>query len=80
VSKIEYYINSQKRKQEYIEKNKLENKIGELFKKRKVSTEDVVRVIDFCKKYIESTKEEEIRKLQNEIDRLTHLKNTLETN
>lgn len=80
VSKIQYYIDYQKRKKEYVEKNRLENRVDELFKRRKVSIEDVVRVIDFCKKYIESTKEEEINKLQNEIDRLTQLKNTLKSN
>lgn len=80
VAKIHFYIDFQKLKYEAFEKNKLENKVKELFIKRKATTEDVVKVIDFCKEYIQTTKQEEINKLQDEIDRLTHLKQTLETN
>ena len=80
VSKIRFYLDYQKLKEEAIEKNKLENRVKELFIKRKATTEDVVRVIDFCKQYIQTTKQEEINKLQSEIERLTHLKETLETN
>ena len=80
VSKIHYYLDRQKQRTEAIEKNKLENRVKELFDKRKATTEDVVRVIDFCKQYIQATKEQEINKLQSEIERLTHLKQPLETN
>ena len=80
VSKIHFYLDMQKMREEAMERNKLENKVKELFIKRKATTEDVVKVIDMCKEYIQSTKEDEITKLQCEIDRLTHLKNALETN
>jgi len=80
VSKIHYYLDRQEQRTEAIEKNKLENRVKELFDKRKATTEDVVRVIDFCKQYIQATKEQEINKLQSEIERLTHLKQSLETN
>ena len=80
VAKIHYYIKSKKQKEESIEKNKLENRVKDLFIRRKATTEDVLRVIEFCKKYIESAKAEEITKLQNEIDRLSSLKRTLENN
>ena len=80
VAKIRFYFDQKKLKDEMVEKNKLENKVKELFIKRKVTTEDVVRVMDFCKEYIQSTKEEEINKLQTEIERLTHLKQSLENN
>ena len=80
VSKIHHYLDSQKTKGERVEKNKLENKVKELFDRRKVTTEDVLRVIEFCKKYIESTKAAEIEKLQTEIERLSSLKRTLESN
>ena len=80
VSKIRFYFDMQKMREEAIEKNKLENRVKDLFIKRKATTEDVVRVIDFCKEYIQTTKQEEIDKLQTEIERLTHLKQTLETN
>jgi len=80
VSKIHHYLTAQKTKEERVEKNKLENKVKDLFDRRKVTTEDVLRVIEFCKKYIESAKAEEITKLQNEIDRLSSLKRTLENN
>ena len=80
VSKIRFYIDIQKMKEDAREKNKLENKVKDLFIRRKVTTEDVLRVIEFCKKYIESTKVDEMNKLQLEIDRLTELKRSLENN
>ena len=80
VSKIRFYIDIQKMKEDAREKNKLENKVKDLFVRRKATTEDVLRVIEFCKKYIESTKADEMNKLQAEIDRLTELKRTLENN
>ena len=58
----------------------LENKVKELLIRRKATTEDVLRVIEFCKKFIESSKVDEMNKLQLEIDRLTELKRTLENN
>ena len=80
VKKIGFFFDMQKMKMEAQEKNKLENKVKELFVKRKATTEDVVKVIDFCKQYIQTTKQEEINKLQIEIDRLSHLKQALEQN
>lgn len=80
VKKIHMYKDMKTLKYELFEKNKLENKVKELFIKRRATTEEVVRVIDFCKQYIQTTKQEEINKLQDEIERLTHLKQTLETN
>ena len=80
VSKIRFYIDIQKMKEDAREKNKLENKVKDLFVRRKATTEDVLRVIEFCKKYIESTKADEMNKLQAEIDRLTELKRSLENN
>lgn len=80
VSKIRFYLDIQKMKKDAREKNKLENKVEDLFVRRKATTEDVLRVIEFCKKYIESTKADEMNKLQAEIDRLTELKRTLENN
>ena len=80
VSKIRFYIDIHKMKEDAREKNKLENKVKDLFVRRKATTEDVLRVIEFCKKYIESTKADEMNKLQAEIDRLTELKRTLENN
>ena len=80
VSKIRFYIDIQKMKEYAREKNKLENKVKDLFVRRKATTEDVLHVIEFCKKYIESTKADEMNKLQAEIDRLTELKRTLENN
>ena len=80
IKKIYFFIDMKKMKEEVTEKNKLENKIKDLFIKRKVTTEEVLKVIDFCKQYIEGTKQEEIKKIQLEIERLTNLKSSLETN
>lgn len=80
VEKINHFIQAKKTREEHLEKNKLENRVKDLFDRRHATTEDVLRVIEFCKKYIESTKEAEINKLQTEIDRLSSLKRTLESN
>lgn len=80
VSKIRFYIDIQKMKEDAKEKNKLENKVKDLFVRRKATTEDVLRVIEFCKQYIETSKVDEMNKLQAEIDRLTDLKRALENN
>ncbi len=80
VSKIRFYIDIQKMKDDAREKNKLENKVKDLFVRRKATTEDVLRVIEFCKHYIETSKVDEMNKLQAEIDRLTDLKRALENN
>ena len=80
VSKIRFYLDIQKMKEDAREKNKLENKVKDLFVRRKETTEDVLRVIEFCKQYIETSKVDEMNKLQAEIDRLTDLKRALENN
>ena len=80
VSKIRFYLDIQKMKEDAREKNKLENKVKDLFVRRKATTEDVLKVIEFCKQFIETTKVDEMNKLQAEIDRLTELKRTLENN
>lgn len=80
VSKIRFYLDIQKMKEDAREKNKLENKVKDLFVRRKATTEDVLRVIEFCKQYIETSKVDEMNKLQTEIDRLTDLKRALENN
>ena len=78
VNKIRFYFDIQKMKADAKEKNKLENRVNELFVRRKATTEDVLRVIEFCKKFIEASKVDEMNKLQAEIDRLSDLKRTLE--
>lgn len=80
VSKIHFYIDMQQMRANAMERNKLENRVKELFIKRNATTEEVVKVIDMCKEYIQATKEQEITKLQDEIERLTHLKLALESN
>jgi hypothetical protein len=80
VSKIRLYIDIQKMRDDAREKNKLENRVKDLFIRRKATTEDVLRVIEFCKQFIETSKVDEMNKLQAEIDRLTDLKRVLEIN
>ena len=80
VSKIRFYIDIQKMRDDAREKNKLENRVKDLFIRRKATTEDVLRVIEFCKQFIETSKVDEMNKLQAEIDRLTDLKRALENN
>ena len=80
VSKIRFYLDIQRMKEDAREKNKLENKVKDLFVRRKATTGDVLKVIEFCKQFIETTKVDEMNKLQAEIDRLTELKRSLENN
>lgn len=80
VGKIRLYIDIQKMRDDAREKNKLENRVKDLFIRRKATTEDVLRVIEFCKQFIETSKVDEMNKLQAEIDRLTDLKRALENN
>ena len=80
VSKIHVYMDIKKVRELLFEKNKLENKVKELLIRRKATTEDVLRVIETCKKFIASRKEAEVKKLQLEIDKLTLLKRKLENN
>ncbi len=47
-----------------MEKKKLENMVKELFIKHNATTEDVSKVIDICKEYIQSTITEKINNLR----------------
>lgn len=77
VAKIKLWQDIAKMKAEAIEKNKIENKVKELFDKRKATVEDVIKVIEFCKDYIKESKEKEIAKIDEEIARLNNIRTTL---
>ena len=62
---------------EMAELNKIENKVRDLFIKRKVTIEEVERVIEFCKSWIKDAHEHDITLIDEEIERLTERRNNL---
>lgn len=66
--------------EEYRERQKLENKVKALFEQKKPTTEEVLKVIEFCKSFIENIKAQEIAKIDEEIQKLSQMKSQLENN
>ena len=64
-------------KDKVAEAQKIENKIKELFERRKVTLDEVMRVIDFCNEWIKSERENEITRIDEEIMRLEERRNAL---
>lgn len=80
VARIKQWEQNRKNIAEYKEKAKLENRVKALFEQKKPSTEEVLKVIEFCKSFIEGIKANEIAKLDEEIQKLTQMKQQLENN
>jgi len=79
-AKIKFWQDMQKMRDEYIEKHKIENKVIELLSRRKATVEDVLKVIDTCKAYINDCKAQELAKLDEEIARLNAMRSQIENN
>ena len=80
VESIKKWQDIQKIREEWTEKNKIENKVVELLNKRNATTEEVLKVIEVCKTYINDCKAQELAKLDEEIARLNGIKKSLEEN
>lgn len=80
VYKLDFWIGMKKFRAEQVERNKIENKVKELFEKRKSPVEEVLKVIDFCKQYIKDCKAQELAKLDEQIAKLNEMRNTLAQN
>lgn len=79
-ARLKQWEQNKKNIEEYQKRQTLEYKVKELFEKKKPTTEDVLKVIDFCKSFIEASKAQEIKKLDEEIQKLTKMKSQLENN
>lgn len=74
VQKIKDYQQRQEWKKEWEEKNKMVNRVKELFEKRHATVQDAKDVMDFCKDFINSFKQREIEKLDEQIQKLQEMK------
>lgn len=80
VARIKQWEKNKKNIEDYRERQKLENKVKALFEQKRPTTEEVLKVIEFCKSFIEASKAQEIAKLDEEIQKLTLMKSQLENN
>ena len=80
VESIKKWQEIKKLRNEWAEKNKIENRVVELLTKRNATTEDVLKVIEVCKDYITDCKEKELAKIDDEIARLNNMKKSIEEN
>lgn len=78
--KIKFWQDMKQMRAESQERNKIENRVRELFDRRKVSVEDVLGVIEFCKAYIKESREQELAKIDEQIAKLNEMRNTLAQN
>lgn len=80
VAKIKFWQDMKQMREQWTEAKKIENKVKSLFEQRKPSVEDVLKVIDYCKSYINDCKAAELAKLDEEIARLNEMRTALENN
>lgn len=73
-----HYVEMQKLREEAQAMTKLAWKVKQMFENKKATIEDATAVIEFCNKYIDSCKELELQRVNEEIHRLTELKSKLE--
>ena len=73
-----HYVEMEKLREEAMSMTKLAWKVKQLFETKKATIEDATAVIEFCNKFIDSCKEQELARVNEEIQRLTELKSKLE--
>lgn len=76
VSKISFYYDMQKLREDARIKNSLPNKVKELFEKRG-TVEDAKTIIQYCQSFIDSFKQREIDKIDEQIRQLELMKQSL---
>ena len=78
VEKIQSYIDRAKFWEEIAEKNKLSNRVKDLMTKRHATIQDAHDIIAVCNEFINTTKNEELARIDEEIAKLTAMKQSLE--
>ncbi len=76
VSKISFYYDMQKLREDARIKNSLPNKVKELFEKRG-TVEDAKTIIQYCQSFIDNFKQREIDKIDEQIRQLELMKQSL---
>lgn len=76
VAKIRFYYDMQKLREDARIKNSLPNKIKELFEKRG-TVEDAKTIIQYCQSFIDTFKQREIDKIDEQIRQLELMKQSL---
>lgn len=77
VAKIKFYQDIIKMKEDARIKNSIPNKVKDLFEAKHGTVEDAKTVMNFCNDFIESFKEREIARLDEEIAKLQAMKQSL---
>lgn len=77
-TRMQRYVEVQKLKDEAASMTKITWKVKQLFESKKATIQDATSVIEFCNKFIEDSKVQEIARVNDEIARLTALKEQLE--
>lgn len=77
VEKIKDYIQHKQWQAEYQEKNRMVNRVKELFTKRHGTVQDAKEVLEFCNEFINSFKQREIDEIDKQIAALEERKKML---
>lgn len=76
--KIKFYIDMQKLREDAREKNKLINRVKDLFDKRHATVEDAKEILNYCNEFITSAKDREIAVIDEQIRKLEEQKKQLQ--
>lgn len=74
VDKIQFYFDMQKMKDEWKEKNRMVNRVKDLFEKRHGTVEDAKDVMRYMQDFIDTAKEREIAEIDRQIAELEERK------
>jgi len=77
VGKIQLYIDFAKQREAARERNRIVNRVKELFEKRKASLEEVKDVAKLCEDFISTFKQRQIDEIDAEIRKLQMMKDSL---
>lgn len=76
-AKIKFYQDMVRMKEDAREKNRLINRVKDLFDKRHATVDEVKEIVIYCNDFIESFKEKELERLDAEIAKLEAMKQSI---
>ena len=76
--KIKHYIRMETMREEARERSRIVNRVRDIFDKRHATVNDAQEVLKYCEEYINQFKQQEIEKLDAEIQKLQALRQSLE--
>lgn len=77
VNKIQFYLDMQQWRNDAVEKNKIVNRVKDVFEKRNATNADAEEVIKYCQEFIKNFRAREIAKLDEQIRQLELMKEQL---